>query len=142
MKISKQNILILISPFLLMIIINEMSRPFIDGKPYSKSVSGALFTSMNPVAFYTDKCSWSCHNNTIKCMDKHVKFIKPGFLFYNVINRTYYGMIGLLMSGGSGASYALLNIIFLVILWPFLIFFLFVRIIRLKKEIRLKNSSE
>ncbi len=108
-----------------MIIINEIVRPTIKGKPYTKYE----ITAMNSDDQVLDQCTWNCHNNTRFCKENHVKYLKPYYKFTDTI---YFGMIGLLQKTG---NYGLANIIFLVILAPFFIWFFIVKSLNIQDEI-------
>jgi hypothetical protein len=127
MKRFFRNIAILIFPFLLMIIINEIVRPAIKGKPYSKY----RITAMNSDDKISHKCTWICHNNTGFCKESHVKHLKP---YYKYTDTIYFGMISLLQKTG---NYGLANIIFFVILVPFFIWFFIVKSLNIQDEINL-----
>ncbi|MDT8415922.1 MAG: hypothetical protein RQ735_11170, partial [Flavobacteriaceae bacterium] len=72
MKKYIRNLSILILPFLLMIMVNEVIRPTIKEKPFSSHG----ITAMNSAVKVTEKCSWICHNNTTYCKKNHVKYLK------------------------------------------------------------------
>ena len=120
-----RNIAILISPFLFMVLINELIRPGIKENPYSKSG----ITAINSAIQTKDKCSWNCHNNTTYCMENHVKLMKPYFKYLDPI---YFGMIRLLFATG---NYGLANIILLVVLWPLLMFLLLMKSLQIQQKI-------
>lgn len=125
MKRLIRNIAILISPFLLMIIVNEIVRPSIKEKQYSTSGISA----MNSAARITDKCTWVCHNDTSYCMENHVKYLET---YSNYTNILYFGVIGMLQMTG---NYGLANIIFLVVLVPLLIWFFIINPMNIQDEI-------
>lgn len=125
MKRLIRNIAILISPFLLMIIVNEIVRPSIKEKQYSTSGISA----MNSAARITDKCTWVCHNDTSYCMENHVKYLET---YSNYTNILYFGVIGMLQMTG---NYGLANIIFLVVLVPLLIWFFIIKSMNIQDEI-------
>ena len=121
-----RNLLILISPFILMIVVNETARSKISEKPYIlKGVP-----TINSAEAFSDKCSWKCHNNTSYCKEHHLKYVK-GHLKY--IDPFYSGFINLLQSTG---SYGLANILLLVIAWPLLMFYLLVKVLDFHSEIK------
>jgi hypothetical protein len=134
MKKNFRNIAILIFPFLLMIIVNEIVRPTIKEKPYSKYE----ITAMNSDDKISHKCTWICHNNTRFCKESHVKYLKP---YYKITDKIYFGMISLLQKTG---NYGLANIIFLVVLAPLLIWFFIVKSMNIQDEINLykRNNNE
>lgn len=126
MKRFLRNLLILIAPFLMMIVINEMVRPKIKEKPY------AAFgvTTINSADYLKEKCTWACHNDTFFCQNYHVKYLKP---YYKITNLFYYGVIGLLALSG---SYGAANIFFLVFLIPYTILYFFIKALDFKLEIK------
>jgi len=131
MKRFIRNIAVLIFPFLLMIVINEIVRPTINEKPYSKYG----ITAMNSVNYNPEKCTWICQNDTRFCKDNHVKYLKP---YYKYTDKLYFGMIGMLKNTG---EYGLANIIFLVVLVPGLIWVLIIKSWNIQDEInKLKNN--
>ncbi len=116
---------ILISPFIIMIIVNEIVRPAIKETPYSKDG----ITAINSADKNPDKCTWLCHNNTIFCKENHVKFLNPYFKYTDPI---YFGVIDMLQSTG---NYGLANIIFLVFLVPLLIWFFIIKSLNIQDDI-------
>ena len=90
----------------MMVIVNELVRPNLKGKPYhSHGV-----TAMNSAKANLDECSWICHNNTSYCKENHVKVLKD-YLDYS--DPVYFGIIHLLKSTG---NYGLANIVFLLLI--------------------------
>lgn len=125
-NVISRNIFIVLVPFLFMIIVNELVRPTIKERPYSQQG----VTAMNSAQARPDKCTWNCHNATGYCKEHHVKYVSKHF---KLIDPYYSGMIYLLRSTG---NYGLANIIFLVILWPALMFYLFIRVSDMKNELK------
>lgn len=109
-----------------MIFVNEMMRFTIVEKPYSKGNTVAI-NSAKPLK---NKCSWICHNNTSYCKENHVKYLQP---YFKQVDPFYFGLIGGMKNTG---DYVFANIIFLAVLIPFLIYFLFLRILNLQSEIK------
>ena len=139
MKQVRKNILILLMPFSLLIIVNESYRPFIKDKSWEYSGISA----MNSAAYDLNKCTWACHNSTTNhCLKKHVKIIKPGFPYYNQINDFYWGIINFNSKKINGKKvsdpkfYAAMNLIFLVLLWPLSMYFLFINYLRLQRKLK------
>ena len=125
--------LVIAGPFLVMVVVNESMRGGLrDVTPYS----AYGFTAMNSVEFSEDACSWSCHNNTSKCMNHHVSVMTP---YFKYINPLYFGMIRFLQA--SPGTYAVANIIFLVIGWPALMMFLVLRSLWYQEKINAMKSS-
>jgi uncharacterized membrane protein len=127
-----RNLVILISPFLLMIIVNEVVRPTIREKPYSNYG----ITAINSADKNTEKCTWICHNNTTYCRNHHVRYLKNHYAYTDTI---YFGIIGLLAKTG---NYGLANIIFLVILLPLLIWLFIIKSLNIQDKInKLKKKQ-
>jgi len=104
------KIFMLLSPFILMIVINESCRKQLKATPYS--IHG--LTAMNPELWVKEKCSWACHNSSTFCESNHIRYIRP---YKNYIDPIYFGMIRFLNSFHQGpiTGYAAANIVFLVI---------------------------
>jgi len=126
MKKNLRNILILLSPFLIMVLINEAVRAKNKEKPYTAHG----ITAINSSVYLTEKCTWTCHNNTSYCKVHHVKYLTP---FYAVTDMLYFGVISALASTG---NYGAANIIFLVLLFPFTILFFIIKSLNIQDEIR------
>ena len=132
------NTLILFSPFLLMVMVNEVVRPTLVEAPfqYTKSfdLSGltqkVVISGMNPGKMKKEKCTWYCHNHNSYCVNFHKKIS-----FHQYIGDLYNDIITLLKQGGYQGSYAINNIIFLVILWPLIMFFLLTKSLDLQRKI-------
>jgi len=131
MKTWCKNILILMLPFLIMILVNENSRINRNDKGYS--LKGV--TAINSARQMTEKCSWSCYNNTSYCKQNHVRFMKP---YFDVIDPIYFGMIDFLKNTG---NYQLANILILVVFWPLLMFFVLVKSLKQNSQIRLLKKQ-
>lgn len=113
MKKLLRNVLILISPFLLMALINEAVRSKINETPYTYHGISAI----NSAEYLPKKCTWICHDQTPYCKENHVKYLKP---FYAITDVLYFGVICILESTG---NYSVANIIFLVFLFPLTILY-------------------
>lgn len=114
-----------------MVVINEIIRPTISENQHSyEGVKTINSNSKN-----MDKCTWLCHDNTeYHCQAYHVKHLNN---YYAYTDPMYKGIIKLLMGTG---HYGIANIIFLVILIPFMIFFFFIKSIIIQLKINeLKN---
>jgi hypothetical protein len=121
MKPILRNALILISPFLLMILVNETMRPFIN----SKSISYQNVSCINSNESNKNFCSWACLN-TEYCNANHSKILK-----HKELDPVYLGIISALKKGG----YVLMNIIFLVMLIPFCIWFFTIKALNIQDKI-------
>lgn len=124
MKKILRNISIFVFPFLLMIIINEIVRPTIKGKPHIYSGQ----TAMNPGRGIKDRCSWKCHDKTNYCIQHHVK---SGKNFIDYTSFIYFSVIEQLKKG----NYVLMNIIFLVLFIPFMIWYFLIKSLNIQDEI-------
>ena len=134
------NTLILFSPFLLMVMVNEVVRPTLVEVPfqYTKSFDLSGLTQkvvvsgsgMNPGKMKKEECTWYCHNHNSYCVNFHKKIS-----FHQYIGDLYNDIITLLKQGGYQGSYAINNIIFLVILWPLIMFFLLTKSLDLQRKI-------
>ena len=111
--------------FIIMILVNESYRNKIVEK---RNVNYGLKTINSRIA-NKNKCSWECYYNTSYCKQNHVKFLSP---YFDYIDPVYYGTIRQL---NRGAGYVVSNIIYLVILWPFLILSLFYKNISFRNQI-------
>jgi hypothetical protein len=130
MKRIIRGFLILISPFVMMVLLNESVRPTIKEKPYS--AHGV--TAMNSAVYTPEKCTWVCHNDTKYCKKHHVKYLKP---FYAITDLFYFGIIGVLAATG---NYGAANILILVLLLPYTILYFIIKSLNLQDEIR-KHSK-
>lgn len=126
MKRLTRNILILISPFMLMVLVNEVTRSKIKESPYK----AFGITAINSSRLLTEKCTWACHNNTEYCKTHHVKYLKPYFIFTDFF---YYGVIAALKSTG---NYGAANIILLVLLIPGTILYFIIKSLNKQDDIR------
>lgn len=115
----------LILPFLIMVVVNEYSRPGLTGFHNAKYNA----TGMNPNVPMKDKCTWTGFFDTGYCKQHHVKHMSS---LYEYIDPIYFGIISLLHATG---NYGAGNIIFLVILWPGLMYYLLIRVIQLRKQL-------
>ena len=126
MKPFQRYILIFLSPFLFMILINECIRPTIkeEGYVYSgiKAINSKLITP--------EKCTWNCHNATDYCKENHVK-LSPAFIEKS--DPLYFGLI---MRLRAQDKYVINNIIYLITLWPLLMMILLIIVLNLRKRIK------
>lgn len=132
MKKQLKNFFLLITPFLLMVLINEIVRPTLHEKPFK--IKGIEAINSNVIS--KNKCSWNCYLDTGYCKNNHVKSLQH---YFKYIDPVYFGIIKSLHSTG---SYSLANVFFLVLLLPFLIFFLLIKNLELHRQIKsLKSNS-
>ena len=131
---------ILFLPFLFMIMINEWTRLNTNEAGYTRQWKGVLdiqgITAINSVKKSKDKCTWICHNDTNYCKENHVKLATP---YFDKIDPIYFGIINSLRSTG---DYGLANIIFLVIIFPLIMYFSLVKSISLEFKIRKLKKLE
>lgn len=122
----------MVLPFLMMVIVNELVRPSLKEKPYSSHG----VTAMNSAKVDKGKCSWNCHNDTNYCKQNHVKLLKDYFEYTDPV---YFGIIHLLKSTG---NYGLANIVFLVILFPLIMYILLIKSIDMNRQIHVLKSKK
>ncbi len=126
MKRIIKYILILLSPFFLMVIINESVR-FSSG---NKSYSYKNFKRLNSTEYRKDKCTWACHDNTTShCKVYHSNYAKP---YFKYTDGYYFGITNLLMSTG---NYKLANIILYCIISPLWVWIFIIKIIKTQRKI-------
>lgn len=114
-------------PLLIIMVVNESVRPTINAKGFR--LRGV--EAMNPKSALKERCSWNCYFETTKhCKVQHTKFLKP---YFKYIDPIYFGIINSMHSGG---NYQLMNVIFLVILIPLMIFVFMVRAIQIRYRIK------
>ncbi len=126
MKRWIRNLILLIIPFLVMVLVNEFTRPRIKENRHNKQGISAI----NSATKTTTKCSWICHNDTNYCKENHVKILGNYFQYTDPV---YFGIIKSLKSTG---NYGLANIVFLVILFPLFMYFLLIKSLDLQREIK------
>jgi hypothetical protein len=134
MKIIR-NLLLLVLPFLCIVLINEVSRPTIKEKPFS-----LYSNTMNSGQKLKNKCSWECHENTSYCKRYHVKLLSP---YFSITDRLYCGVIEVLQNEEDEFSfYQIMNVVFLVLVIPLLIWLLLAKSLSIQDQIRqLKAKS-
>jgi hypothetical protein len=81
-------------------------------------------------------CTWACHNDTDYCIKNHNKIIKGDFLIFT--NRIYDGIVRFLSSVKGG--YQVMNILFLVVGIPLMIWLLLISAI--DKYLKIKRLSK
>ncbi|PQV51222.1 hypothetical protein CLV33_101144 [Jejuia pallidilutea] len=127
MKRGILYLILFILPFVIVVIVNESVRPTIEKEGFEfRGVQ-----TINPKSTSLYKCSWNCYFETTKhCKAYHTTFLKP---YFKHIDPIYFGII---KSMHSGNSYQLMNVIFLVVLIPLIIFFLLFRSIEMSYKIK------
>ena len=130
-KQSILNISILLIPLLIVVFVNEYSRLNNSNKGFVRKG----VTAINPSVKTPEKCSWYCHTDTGYCKKHHTHLLKN---HTSKIDPFYFGIIKSLHNVG---DYGLANIIFLVILFPALIYVLLIKSISIQRKIKkLKNG--
>lgn len=126
-----RNSLILIAPFFLMVLVNEIIRLTIQ----KNNTSYLKVKTINTALPITSKCTWHCHHNTQYCKDNHVKWIESYFKYTDSV---YFGIIRALKSTG---DYGMANVVFWVVFLPLLMFFFFIKSLDLQTEIKKHNRK-
>ena len=133
-------LLILISPFLFIVLINENAT---DGTNYvikSKVIiPGQKFEALNTDKHIKDKCSWDCHNNGCEhCLPpssdndcKHKSVICQG-----KIKEMYDAIIN--FNQHQSLDYSVMNVFLLVIVVPLFVYILII----LNIEVYLRNKKK
>jgi hypothetical protein len=111
-----------------MVAVNESTK---KGN-YPITVFNSPTFALNPGNRMDSKCTWDCHTNG--CSHRAHNTVNIG-----VIDDLYKQIINTLQLKEGGDVYQAMNIIFLVILWPLLMFGLFVANIELFRN-RKKNT--
>jgi hypothetical protein len=106
--------LILTTPFFCLIVVNEVSR----SEPYQVTVFGKSEPSINPQQKDVKRCTWDCHK---ECSHRKKNCINVG-----IIDVLYQNIIASLDLKGDGDVYQQMNVLFLVIIWPLVMFGLLV----------------
>lgn len=123
-------LLLLTSPFLLMVVVNQATKT----NAYRVNLFGTTVDALNPGNQMESQCTWHCH--TPGCLKEH-----------RLRNRISLGPIDTLRSMiieslgvSNGDTYQTNNVLFLVILWPVLMFGLVVANVELFIRNRKKNA--
>jgi hypothetical protein len=112
-----------------MVVVNESKK---KGK-YSITVFNSPTYALNPGIRMDSQCTWDCHTNG--CSHRAHNTVNIG-----VIDDLYKQIINALQLKEGGDVYQVMNIIFLVILWPLLMFVLLVANIELFRNRKKKNG--
>jgi hypothetical protein len=120
---------LLISPFLLMVVVNEATKTKTKTKN-TVHVWEDEVPALNTEDSLPNKCTWHCHTD--------------GCSHQNVISRgpidTLRSMIIDSLGVSNGVTYQTNNVLFLVILWPLLMFGLVVANVEMFLRNRKKNA--
>ena len=106
--------LILATPFFCLIVVNEASR----SEVYYVSIFDNKVTALNPEQRDAKRCTWDCHK---KCSHREKNWINIG-----IIDVLYQNIIASLQLKKGGDVYQQMNVLFLVIIWPLVMFGLLV----------------
>ncbi len=115
-----------------MLLINEIERPKIENKSYQYQGVNTI----NSSEYDTKKCTWACHNQTKHCKTNHVKILKSYFAYTDTL---YMWVINQLKATG---DYGLANIVFLVLLVPFIIINFLIKSLDLQVQINKITKSQ
>jgi hypothetical protein len=105
-------LLLLISPFLLMVVVNSTTKP--KFQVHDIFEKGDDKCARNPEYSLPDKCTWNCH--TPGCSHHGNNCISVRVV--DTLRRKIIDSLGV----SNGDKYKSNNILFLVILWPLLMF--------------------
>lgn len=119
---------LLISPFLLMVVVNEATKT----KAYTVLKFGKEVWALNTEDSLPSKCTWHCHTNGCSHRDQNVISLGP--------IDTLRSMIIESLGVSNGDTYQTNNVLFLVILWPLLMFGLVVANVEMFIRNRKKNT--
>ena len=119
---------LLISPFLLLVVVNEATKT----EANTVHVFGEKVSALNTEDSLPNKCTWHCHTNGCSHRDQNVISLGP--------IDTLRSMIIESLGVSNGDTYQTNNVLFLVILWPLLMFGLVVANIELFIRNRKKNA--
>ena len=119
---------LLISPFLLMVVVNEATKT----KAYTVLKFGKEVWALNTEDSLSSKCTWHCHTKGCSHRDQNVISLGP----IDTLRRMIIDSLGV----SNGVTYQTNNVLFLVILWPVLMFGLMVANVELFLRNRKKNT--
>lgn len=121
-------LLILISPFLFIVLINETAT---DGTNYvikSKVIiPGQKFDALNTDKYLENECTWDCHDNG--CKHKSV-------IYQGKIQEMYDGIIH--FNQNQSLNYSVMNVFLFVIVVPLMVYILII----LNIEVYLRNNKK
>ena len=119
---------LLISPFLLMVVVNQATKT----KANTVQVFGEKVSALNTEDSLPSQCTWHCHNDGCSHHNNNVISLGP--------IDTLRSMIIESLGVSNGDTYQTNNVLFLVILWPVLMFGLVVANVELFIRNRKKNA--
>ena len=103
--------LILATPFFFLVVVNEASR----SEVYYVSIFDNKVPALNPQQPNAKRCTWDCHSEG--CSHRINNCINVG-----IINVMYQNIITSLKLKDGGDAYQQMNVLFLVIIWPLVMF--------------------
>ena len=106
--------LILVTPFFFLVVVNEASR----SEVYYVSIFGTKVPALNPQQKDAKRCTWDCHK---ECSHRDNNCINIG-----IIDVLYQNIMTSLKLKDGGEVYQQMNVLFLVIIWPLVMFGLLV----------------
>ena len=123
-------LLILISPFSFIVLINETVSDGVNHRIKSNILGeGGIYNALNSEKELSDSCTWYCHNSGCDSI-KHTKNISKGFvkkLYFNIIEFNKHKTL----------NYASMNVILFVFVVPFFVYVLII----LNIEVYLRNKK-
>jgi hypothetical protein len=119
---------LLTSPFLLMVVVNQATKT----NAYRVNLFGTTVDALNPGNQMESQCTWDCHTNGCSHHNNNVISRWP----VDTLRRMIIDSLGV----SNGDTYQTNNVLFLVILWPVLMFGLVVANVELFIRNRKKNA--
>ena len=113
-----------------MILINEFYRIKYKEKPTEKHNEVIIIGTKKEI----NRCSWYCHDTDINdgCKSKHNPIIK---------NKSIDKVYRKILEGLHKGNYVVMNIIFLVILWPLLMYIFLLKCINIQQKINFMKKK-
>lgn len=111
-----------------MVVVNEATKT----KAYRVNLFGTTVDALNPGNQMKSQCTWLCHTNRCSHRDQNVISLGP----IDTLRRMIIDSLGV----SNGVTYQTNNVLFLVILWPVLMFGLMVANVELFIRNRKKNT--
>ena len=119
---------LLTPPFLVMVVVNEATKT----NAYTVNLFGTTVDALNPGNQMESQCTWDCHTNGCSHRKKNVISLGPVDTLRSMIIES--------LGVSNGDTYQTNNVLFLVILWPALMFGLVVANVELFIRNRKKNA--
>ena len=119
---------LLTPPFLVMVVVNEATKT----NAYTVNLFGTTVDALNPGNQMESQCTWDCHTNGCSHRDQNVISLGPVDTLRSMIIES--------LGVSNGDTYQTNNVLFLVILWPALMFGLVVTNVELFIRNRKKNA--